>query len=414
MSVCLARCRARPDSPLKRINPSRRAAASRAGVGLVGDRSPECDPRDPALIHFVIGTRAQLLKMAPVMLECERRGLAWRWVYTAQHQDTMEQLLQTFGLRQPDYVVVRWRTEAKSMASMARWFGRMLVALPRSRRILGQRTGSHHVVVTHGDTFTTWFGALFGRLSRTKVMHVEAGLRSFNLRRPFPEEINRLIAFRLADFYGCPGQWAVHNLARYSGTKIDIGGNTQIDTLRFGLAHASEADLEIPAEPYVVATIHRYENIFNAERLRQIVAELFAIASRFSVVFICHPATELQLEKLGLAASMRANNSVELVPRLDYLPFLKLVTGAEFVVSDGGGNQEELAYLGKPTLILRGESERPEGLGATAVLADLDPVAIAQFVRDYARYARPRMLPAGSPSAVIVDFLEERGFGRAD
>jgi UDP-N-acetylglucosamine 2-epimerase (non-hydrolysing) len=363
------------------------------------------------VIHFVVGTRAQLLKLAPVMLECERRGLAWRWVYTAQHRETISGIVETFRLPEPSCVVVRWETEAKSLANMSRWFFRMLIAVPRSRRILAWRTGGESVVLTHGDTFTTWFGALYGKVTRTKVMHVESGLRSFNLRRPFPEEINRLITFRLADFYACPGPWAVANLAKYSGSKIDTGGNTQIDTLRFGLEHASEAVLEVPTSPYVVATIHRYENIFNEGRLRRIVAELELIARRFRVVFIRHPATELQLDKLGLGAALRADDAIDLMPRLDYLPFLKLVLGAEFVVSDGGGNQEELSYLGKPTLILRKESERLEGLGENGLLADLDPAAIANFVHDYTRYSQPFSIPDGSPSAVIVDFLEERGFG---
>ena len=83
------------------------------------------------------------------------------------------------------------------MSTMALWFSRMIVALPRSRRMLGGYTGSKHLVITHGDTFTTWFGALMGRLTRHEVMHVESGLRSFDLRRPFPEEINRLITFGL-------------------------------------------------------------------------------------------------------------------------------------------------------------------------------------------------------------------------
>jgi UDP-N-acetylglucosamine 2-epimerase (non-hydrolysing) len=363
------------------------------------------------VIHFVVGTRAQLLKLAPVMLECERRGVAWRWVYTAQHRETISGILETFGLPQPAHVVVRWDTEAKSLRNMGRWFTRMLFALPRSRRILDGKTGGGNVLVTHGDTFTTWFGALFGRLTRTKVMHVESGLRSFDLRRPFPEEINRLVTFRLSNFYACPGQWAIANLTRYSGAKIDTGGNTQIDTLRFGLAHLTEAALAVPPTPYVVVSLHRYENIFNEERLRRIVSELLTVAKQFRIAFIRHPATELQLEKLGLDDALRADDAVDLLPRLDYLPFLKLVLDAEFVVSDGGGNQEELSYLGKPALLLRSETERTEGLGENAVLADLDAATIANFVRDYESYSRPPSLPEGSPSAVIVDFLQQRGFG---
>jgi UDP-N-acetylglucosamine 2-epimerase (non-hydrolysing) len=363
------------------------------------------------MIHFVVGTRAQLFKLAPVMLECEERHLDWRWVYTAQHRDTIENTVKLFQLPPPDHVVVRWRTEAKSMGRMGVWFARMLTSLVRSREVLGGRTGKRHVVLTHGDTFTTWFGALFGRLTRTRVMHVESGLRSFNLRRPFPEELNRLVTFRLAHYYACPGEWAVGNLRDRRGVKLDTGSNTQVDTLRFGLSHLEDVDFEVPSTPYVVVSLHRYENIFDRDRLTGIVEELEVIAADLDVQFIQHPATKLQLEKLGLRERLERNDSISLLPRLEYLPFLKAVRSAQFVVTDGGGNQEELSYLGKPTLILRDETERHEGLGQNAVLAGLDRERIRDFVREYASYARPEALPPGSPSAVIVDFLEGRGFG---
>ena len=364
------------------------------------------------MIHFVVGTRAQLFKLAPVMLECEERNLDWRWVYTAQHRDTIEGTAELFRLPPPDHVVVRWKTEAKSMARMGVWFARMLTSLLRSRRVLGGRTGPRHVVLTHGDTFTTWFGALFGRLTRTRVMHVESGLRSFNLRRPFPEELNRLVTFRLAHYYACPGAWAIANLKDRRGVKLNTGSNTQVDTLRFGLSHLDGVDFDLPSTPYVVVSLHRYENIFDRDRLTRIVEELEGIAAAgFTILFVQHPATKLQLEKLGLRGRLDSNQRVSLLPRLEYLPFLKAIRSAQFVVTDGGGNQEELSYLGKPTLILRDETERHEGLGQNAVLAGLDHERIHSFVLEYASYARPEALPHESPSALIVDFLEARDFG---
>lgn len=369
-------------------------------------------PNEAEMIHFVVGTRAQLFKLAPVMLECEERDLDWRWVYTAQHRDTIERTAELFRLPPPDHVVVGWKTEAKSMGRMGLWFARMLTSLLRSREILGGSTGARHVVLTHGDTFTTWFGALFGRLTRTRVMHVESGLRSFNLRRPFPEELNRLVTFRLAHYYACPGEWAVANLKDRRGVKLDTGSNTQVDTLRFGLSQLEDVDFDVPATPYVVVSLHRYENIFDRDRLVRIVEELEGIAAAgFTLLFVQHPATKLQLEKLGLRGRLESNQRISLLPRLEYLPFLKAIRSAQFVVTDGGGNQEELSYLGKPTLILRDETERHEGLGQNAVLAGLDHQRIESFVREYASYARPEALPQGSPSAVIVDFLEAGGFG---
>jgi UDP-N-acetylglucosamine 2-epimerase (non-hydrolysing) len=363
------------------------------------------------VIHFVVGTRAQLFKLAPVMLECRDRGLAWRWVYTAQHRETISETIEMFGLPPPAHVLVDWGTEAKSMGRMARWFTTMVFSLPRGRRVLAGATGPEHVVVTHGDTFTTWLGALLGTLTRTKVMHVESGLRSFHLFQPFPEELNRLITFRLASYLACPNETAVANVRRYHGEAFDTGGNTQIDTLRFGLDHVGESDIEVPAGPFVVATIHRYENVYKQERFAEIVSILERAAQDRVVLFVRHPVTDTRLQKHGMRERLEASPNIRLLPRLPYLSFLRLVTAADFVVSDGGGNQEELSYLGVPTLIMREATERPEGLGANAVLAGSDGEAIDAFLADPGRFRRPAGLPDASPSATIVDFLVERGFG---
>jgi UDP-N-acetylglucosamine 2-epimerase (non-hydrolysing) len=363
------------------------------------------------VIHFVVGTRAQLFKLAPVMLECRERNLAWRWVYTAQHRETIAGTVEMFGLPAPSYVLVDWRTEAKSMGRMARWFARMLLALPRGHRVLAGATGPRHVVVTHGDTFTTWLGAMLGTLTRTKVMHVESGLRSFHLFQPFPEELNRLITFRLASYLACPNEAAVMNVRRYRGEAFNTGGNTQIDTLRFGLSHVNDADVDVPAEPFVVATIHRYENVYKRERFAEIVSILERAAQTRVVLFVRHPVTDMRLQKHGLRERLEANPRIRLLPRLPYLSFLRLVTAADFVVSDGGGNQEELAYLGVPTLIMREATERPEGLERNAVLAGSDGQVVNAFLLDPSRYRRPPSLPGGSPAATIVDFLVARGFG---
>lgn len=363
------------------------------------------------MIHFIVGTRAQLFKMAPIMLECEKRKLKWRWVYTAQHKETMEQTLDTFGLPKPDYTVVRWQTEAKSMGKMWYWFLKMLLALPRSRKILAGYTGKKHIVLTHGDTLTTWLAALMAKLTRTKVMHVESGLRSFNLWKPFPEEINRLITFRLADYYACPGIWAVNNLSKYKGVKINTKDNTQVDTVRFGLANADKADFKLPNRKYVVASLHRYENIFKKDRFEQIIKELEFVARKFKLLIVQHPATFIQLDKFGFRERLEKNKNIELLPRLEYLPFIRAVKHAEFVITDGGGNQEELYHMGKPTLIFRDETERQEGLGTTALISKLEHKEIEAFIENYKKYAHQPTSSENSPANIIVEAINI--FGKA-
>lgn len=360
------------------------------------------------MIHFVIGTRAQLFKMAPIMRECEARGYDWRWVYTAQHKDTMENTLKVFELKPADYVLFDWDSEAKTMSKMWYWFGKTLWQLTKGKRILGGYTGKQHIVLTHGDTLTTWWGALLGKLNRCKVMHVEAGLRSFNLFKPFPEEINRLITFRLSDVYACPGDWAMNNLRNYKGDKINTVENTQMDVLRFGLEHCEKAELDIPKEKYVVASLHRYENIFKQDRFSEIIDRTEDIASKFKVYWVQHPATKEQLNKLpDLKNRLEANKNITLLPRLEYLQFIKMVKHSEFVITDGGGNQEELFHLGKPTLIFRNETERQEGLGVTAVVSKLDPEVIGQFMKDYKQYSIKPFSKKAQPTKLITDYLEK-------
>ena len=348
------------------------------------------------------------------MLECEKRGLKWRWVYTAQHKDTIQETLNTFGLPEPDYTVVHWETEAKTMGKIGKWFLKMLLALPNSRKILGSYTGNKHIVLTHGDTLTTWLAALMGRLTGTKVMHVEAGLRSFNLTKPFPEEINRLITFRLSNYYACPGQWAVDNLKKYKGEKINTEENTQIDTITFGLKNADKADYKIPKGKYVVASLHRYENIFKEDRFNLIVDGLEQVALTLPIYMVQHPATKEQLEKLpAIKDRITGNKNIHMLPRLEYLPFIKLIKHSEFVITDGGGNQEELYHMGKPTLLFRNETERQEGLGITALISKLDPKIIGDFIKNYKKFQHEptAYVAASSPSSIIVSWLQSKGFG---
>jgi len=345
--------------------------------------------------------------MAPIMLECDRRGYQWRWIYTAQHKDTIENTLKTFGLPKPSHTVITWNTEAKTMGKIFGWFGKMILSLFHSKKILDGYTGKSHIVLTHGDTLTTWIGALYGKLTRTKVMHVEAGLRSHKLLDPFPEEINRIITGWLSNYHICPGQSSVNNLKRYRGKKINTIYNTQADTINFGLDNCDKAEIKIPNQKYIVVSIHRYENIFNKERLQHISHLLELVAEKFKIKFVLHPATVNQIKKTGVRQQMEKNINIELVPRLEYLPFIKLIKNSEFVISDGGGNQEELYFMGKPTLLFRHATERPDELGKTAVLSMLDEKIVLEFLNNYKKYIRKRIIVKNSPSKIIADEIKQ-------
>lgn len=361
------------------------------------------------MIHFVIGTRAQLFKMTPIMLECEKRGLEWRWVYAAQHKDTFQQTLDFFGLPPADYTVVDWDTEAKTISKMLIWMWRMTIALFRSKKILAGYTGKNHILLTHGDTTTTVFGALMGRLTGTKVMHVESGLRSFNIFNPFPEELNRLATFRLSDYYACPGDWAVKNVEKYKGIKVNTHENTQMDVLKFGLENIEKATIDLPNEKYVVLSSHRFENLYNKDRFRKIIEVAELAAKKYKVIIPQHPVTDGQITKQGYRERLEKNKNIILMPRLEYENYLKAIVNSEFVMTDGGGNQEELYHLGKPTLVLRDETERQEGVGETAIISKLDMGVIANFIDNYHDYERPRIVKDVSPTDIIVESISKFG-----
>jgi UDP-N-acetylglucosamine 2-epimerase (non-hydrolysing) len=357
------------------------------------------------MIHFVIGTRAQLFKTVPVMMECDRQNLQWRWIYTAQHKETIEQTQKTFHIKDPDYIVVKWDTEAKTMGKMSKWLLRMMGSLFRGKKILDGYTGKKSIVVTHGDTITTWWGALLGRLYRTRVMHVEAGLRSHKLFDPFPEEINRIITGWLSTIHICPDDESVKNLRHYRGTKVMTRFNTQADTIAFGLAHCDEDPYEIPSSKYAVVSLHRYENIFNKKRFIHIVDLLEEVSKKMELYMVLHPATKIQIDKFDLRPRLESIPGFHLIPRLEYLPFIKLIKGSEFVITDGGGNQEELFFMGKPTLLFRNSTERPDELGKTAMLSYLQEDKVNQFVDTYERYITNGLSADESPSRMIVEYL---------
>jgi UDP-N-acetylglucosamine 2-epimerase (non-hydrolysing) len=294
--------------------------------------------RGETMIHIVLGTKAQLVKMAPVMVRLRERGIPYRFIHTGQHQATMSEMLEEFGLKPPD-VVLHTGRDVVSLPQMAVWLLRILAKCIVARReIFG--SAAPGIVLVHGDTFSTLLGALMGRVAGHRVGHVESGLRSFDLLHPFPEEITRLLTFRLSHTLYCPGAWAAGNVARSGREIIDTGANTLADTVALASRMPLRGD-HVPPGDYAIASIHRYENIFRRERFEWIVTVLEEIAATRPLLFILHPPTEKQLERFGLRARLDANPHIELRPRYTYFDFFALLRGTQFVVTDGGSIQEE-------------------------------------------------------------------------
>jgi UDP-N-acetylglucosamine 2-epimerase (non-hydrolysing) len=355
-----------------------------------------------AVIHVPIGTRAQLIKMAPVLHAIERAGLPMNLLFTGQHRVTMQDLLDDFGIRAPPRLLDD-RGEVGGVLQMAGWFCRCLWRLRRRGEWLPGSPRS--IVLVHGDTVSTLLGALAGRGAGLRVAHVEAGLRSHRLFHPFPEELTRLAVSRLSDVGYCPGRWAADNLRGLKIEAIDVGHNTLLDAVRGALERRPAAGAAAAA-PYFVASIHRFENVFLRRRLAGILDILKGLADRARCVFVLHPITEAKLRGFGLLDELRRDARFELRPRMAYSPFVGLLAGARFVVSDGGSNQEELSYLGIPTVLMRAATERQEGVGGCVLVSGYDAGRIAGFLDSVKPQPAAALQQAPSPSELIARHLK--------
>ncbi len=359
-------------------------------------------------IYIVLGTRAQFIKMAPIMTEMKKRNLPYTLIYTAQHRENVQEILDVYGLRKPDLNIYEGE-ESNTMSKGFKWmFDMLFKALVKAKKYLPEKG----IVLTHGDTFTAWLAALMGKRAGCRVGHVESGLRSFNIFSPFPEEISRLITFRFSDIYFCADEWSMNNLRKYKGEKINIGANTMLDGVKFAVESKNKTKFDFQKEPYVLVSIHRYENIFKDRFTDTIIPYLKDISKKHRLIVTLHPTTRERLKQLNLYEELNKEERIVLHKRFDFVDWINVCNDAEFVISDGGSNQEELSYLGVPTLLFRDHTERKEGLDENVVLSMFDKNLIDDFVDNYKDYKREPLFSKIHPSAEIVDYLVANGYGR--
>lgn len=355
-------------------------------------------------IYVIIGTRAQFIKVAPVLRLMRDQKMQYTLIYTAQHRENIEEILAIYHLPPPDSVLYD-REEANTKSSFTRWFFAVVwKALFQARRYL-PRPG---IVLTHGDTFTAWLAALMGRRAGCQVGHVESGCRSYHLFSPFPEEISRLLTFALSNIYFCADEWAVNNLQRYRGIKVNMGANTILDGVRYALHVPEQEQLPYAPGKYAVVSVHRFENIFTSRFTETILPLLKEIASRnCPLILTLHPTTRERLRALGLYEALQAHPNIILHERFGFVEWIHVCNRAAFVITDGGSNQEELSYLGVPTLLFRNETERREGLGANVVLSRFDRRIIDAFLENPERYRTTPVLSEAQPSQTILQTIRE-------
>ena len=315
---------------------------------------------------FVLGTRAQIVKIAPVLQLADETGLRHVVWFTGQHQESVDDLIKDFGLKS-EIVLPRNIKERSSISKLLVWIPKTLYHCYRYVGNVKKITGKPPLVVVHGDTLSTWMGAVSGSWSGGEIVHLESGLSSGKWNDPFPEEMLRRLTFRKARYAICPNNDAALRMGNYNGcTIVNTKENTLLDCVRY----ARRSGDVVCTQDYFVASIHRFSNLYKQSELTHIVNEMLTAAKHGTVYFILHPPTEIRLKKYGLYDKLANAYNVQIHPRMPYTHFLNLLCGARAVFSDGGSNQEELSYLGVPTVLYRDRTERPDGLGRNIALRE--------------------------------------------
>jgi UDP-N-acetylglucosamine 2-epimerase (non-hydrolysing) len=371
-------------------------------------------------LFITFGTRPEAIKMAPVVLELQRRR-SFRVVtcLTGQHREMLDQVVEEFSLAvDHDLKIMRERQTLGHITSAVLNGIDPLLEAERP-----------DIVLVHGDTTTTFAAALAAYYRQIPVAHVEAGLRTDNIYSPFPEEINRRLADRLAEVYYAPTRAARAALLR-EGARPDavlVTGNTVIDALLATAASAPptweprlERVLKRPG-PKVLVTVHRRESW--GMPMERVARAIKSVSEEMPHVTFLFPIHLNPVVRATFRSALDDVKQVVFMEPLAYHPFVHLMKAADVVITDSGGIQEEAPTLGKPVLVMRDTTERPEGVEAgTARLVGTDSTLIARqlmlLLTDSAAYDQMAnaVNPYGDGHAAerIADHLEYRFGLRAE
>ncbi len=312
-------------------------------------------------IMTVFGTRPEGIKMAPIIKELEKReGIESIICITGQHREMLDQVLKIFNI-EPDYDLNIF----KSGQTLTEITTRALKGLEEV--IIKEKPD---VLLVQGDTTTVFAGALAAFYQKVKIGHVEAGLRSGNIYSPYPEEANRKLTGIVTDYHFAPTERNRQNLLKedYLDDKIFITGNTVIDALKYVIKEDYIFDLDLlnnldyKNKRVILLTSHRSENI--GKPMENIFTAIKDILEKYEDVELVFPMHLNPKVREIANRILRDNERIHLTEPLDYQPMANLEAKVNLIVTDSGGLQEEGPTFGKPVLVVREETERPEGIEA--------------------------------------------------
>lgn len=327
-------------------------------------------------IMAIFGTRPEAIKMAPLVLEMKKdEDIEPVVVVTAQHREMLDQVLTTFDIT-PDYDL----NIMKAGQTLSEVTGRVINGLESVIKEV-----KPDMILVHGDTTTTFAGSLAAFYNEVDIGHVEAGLRTHNKYSPFPEEANRQMTGVLADLHFSPTEDARQNLLNEAkdDTKISVTGNTAIDALATTVDENYHSDIieKHKDNKVVLLTAHRRENI--GQPMHNIFGAVRHIVDEFEDVTVVYPMHKNPKVREIAQQYLGNHERIELIEPLDVLDFHNFAARSHLILTDSGGVQEEAPSLGKPVLVLRDTTERPEGVKAgTLKLAGIEQENIYNMTKE--------------------------------
>ena len=358
----------------------------------------------------IFGTRPEAIKMAPLVKELEsRKEIESIICVTAQHREMLDQVLEIFDIK-PDYDL----NIMKKGQSLSEITSRVLLGL---EEVIQKE--KPNIILVHGDTTTTFAGALAAFYNHVDIGHVEAGLRTWDKYSPFPEEMNRQMVDRMTDMFFAPTDVSKNNLLNESidDSKIYVTGNTAIDAMKYTVKddYTNEVFDWLGDSKFVLLTAHRRENL--GEPMRNIFKAVKRIVMDNEDVKVVYPVHLNPIVREIANEILDGIDRVKLIEPLEVVDFHNFISKSYLILTDSGGIQEEAPSLGKPVLVLRDTTERPEGIEAgTLKLVGTDENTIyaeaMKLLNDKDEYEKMSKATNpygdGNASKYIVDAIVDR------
>ena len=367
------------------------------------------------MVVIFYGTSAELIKMLGITKHIPRSEQFL--ICTAQHRQGLKKLHPQLDIEPDLYLSDGWK--GKDVANIKQMGAMMLGAhgkfaakffkLKKMLRDHDKKNGTKSIALVHGDTLTTVVGSYLGRFLGLKVGHVEAGLRSGSWKSPFPEELDRRFAAKVARIHFAPNDTAEANLRgeKVKGEIVNTQFNTAKDAIEMSSQFVSKEfeKLKLPKH-FCLVLLHRTELLENKADLEAALKTISDHASsKTPVVFTEHTTTKEKIEQYNLGHYLK-KEGMQTIPKQPYFDFMAIVSRADYIVTDGGGLQEDAYFFGIPTMVHRKTTEREEGIGLNADISRMDVKKLADFLENHKSKADfNRLRHDVSPSMVVVEYL---------